>query len=134
MDTNAERETIMEVVGKVERAIRTGNPALIAEQVTDQAVFMLPDTGTVVGRSAISQFYIDLFATKSIRLLDSSEEIVREVIVDGEIAVLRGNLRAVAEPCDGTPPVNFEHRFVNVYRRQPDGSWKLHWDIGVPTP
>lgn len=115
-------------------ALQTGNPALITEQVTDQAVFMLPDAGTVFGRNAISEFYIDLFATKSIRLLGDLDDIVQEVIVEGDMAVLRGNLRAVAEPRDGSPSMTFEHRFVNVYRKQPDGSWKLHWDIGVPAP
>lgn len=124
----------MEVVRTVEQAVETGNPGLIAGQVTDQAVFMLPDARTVIGRSAITELCIDLFATRSIRLLGKPEDMVREVIVEGDLALVRGDLRAVAESRDGGPGMTFEHRFVTVYRKQPDGSWKLHWDIGVPAP
>jgi ketosteroid isomerase-like protein len=46
----------------------------------------------------------------------------------GELAYTRGTYSLTMQPA-GAAPMSDTGKFVEVWRKQPDGSWKIKWDI-----
>lgn len=49
--------------------------------------------------------------------------------IDGDTALERVNYTATIWPGDNAPPIEDAGKGIHVYRRQPNGSWKLTYDI-----
>lgn len=55
-----------------------------------------------------------------------------ELIVIGDLALQRGEFVQTMTPKQGGDTTTVTRRFVEVYRRQPDGSWLIAWGIDAP--
>jgi ketosteroid isomerase-like protein len=61
----------------------------------------------------------------------------RDVTVAGDWAIEHGNYDWAMTPAAGGAEVREQGRFVAVYHRLPDGSWKLNrdiWNSSLPLP
>lgn len=57
---------------------------------------------------------------------------IREVIVDGDLATVRLIWKLTVSDASGTVLETVEENGLDVFRRQPDGSWKIHISHAFP--
>jgi ketosteroid isomerase-like protein len=80
---------------------------------------------SVQGHPAIAQYFHDLFSRSRFRFAFTSSHIH----IDGDTALERVTYTATIWPGDDVPPIEDAGKGIHVYRRQPNGSWKLTYDI-----
>lgn len=93
------------------------------ELYTADAVVMPPNRPAVRGREELLAFL------RSFPKLTRAEFHVDEVDGRGDLAYVTGRYSLTMEPEGAPGPVHDEGKFIEIRRRQPDGSWKLARDI-----
>jgi len=94
---------------------------------TDDAIRLQPNGLPVRGKEEIVKWTKNNFAnyTQTDILLG-----VDEVLSSGDLAVARGTYTGTSAPKASDLPANSDpSKWVGVYKRQPDGSWKCAFDI-----
>lgn len=92
------------------------------ELVADNAVYLPPTESAVVGRSAIRE-WIDAFPH-----VDEMTLTINDIIGEGELAVVRGSFATTVTGDDGVS-VSDHGKYIEVWGKQADGSWRLVRDI-----
>jgi ketosteroid isomerase-like protein len=87
---------------------------------SDSAVFLLPNASPVEGRPALRQWIT------AYRGMDSFSTTGLVVQGQGDLAVVRG---VYAYTMRGAPAVGDTGKFLTVWRRQPDGQWRISHNI-----
>ena len=116
-------------------AAATGDPAAVAALYLADARLMPPRERTVEGREAIQKFWGGLLDAYQLHLDVGSDEIEGR----GDLAYARGHYTLAGTPRAkaGGSPLRDEGKFLEVLRRQPDGSWRYAVDMyssDLPTP
>jgi uncharacterized protein (TIGR02246 family) len=125
-------------IAQVRAAIDAGNAAYISTwQHGDAAGFAalytdnadsIGDDGTIVhGRAAIQAFQTKSFAKAP---LLSGTITTEDLVVDGGIAYEMGRYTFTIKKND--KPVTFSGRYLTIWSQQPDGTWKISTDAGLP--
>ena len=99
---------------------------------TDDAVQMPNDAPIIVGKNEIRSRAKEGFANNTFKLTDTIEDIK----VSGNWAYVRGNFTNITTPKDGGTNVTQEGKWIAVYQRQSNGTWKLYseiWNHNVPS-
>lgn len=107
-------------------AMRANNTDSLVALLTDDVTFDPPNEPSVRGREATRAWNERLLSqvrTSAVSVTD------REVLVDGNLAVERGSFTWTVTPVGGGSPMVDEGKFVAIYRKQADGSWKVSHDI-----
>ena len=112
-----------------ETATKGGDAAAIAAIFADSGVEVSLRTGkTWKGRAAIQQLFTEIYqnphATDALVQTD-------QVVLDGNTAVEYGHYTFTYPPKDGQPQVD-SGKYVVIWRKQGDGSWRILMDTGVP--
>jgi uncharacterized protein (TIGR02246 family) len=87
----------------------------------DDIVVMVPGAPPIVGKPALRAFLEQAFAGASINETLTPQE----QVIAGDWAFERLALSETIDPRSGTGTVHLEGKALDVYRRQPDGSWKV---------
>ena len=100
----------------------------------ENAVGMDANQPIIVGREAILADY-----KKTREMYDShvDSSIVEDVRVSGDIAIVRGNDTGTITLKGGGEPTKSDYKWVDIFERQPDGTWKCIIGIGnsnLPLP
>lgn len=106
-------------------ALNAGDAAAWVACFTDDGVQMPPHAGSNVGKTAVrgwSQGFLNLFACRFGLSVD-------EVQVVGDWAFERGRYTITVSPRAGGEPMDDIGKYITVYQRQQDGSWKMARDI-----
>jgi uncharacterized protein (TIGR02246 family) len=93
---------------------------------SDAGVQMPPGFPPVDGTDSIgagTKDFLDAFT------VDSFEIHVDEVQVAGEWAFARGTYSGAYTPKDGSEGFAEDGKYLTIFQKQPDGSWKIHRDI-----
>ena len=106
----------------VARVLRSDWTALAALYAPN-AVFMPPNQPAVEGRPAIETWMLAFPPLKEFGLT------VLDVGGEGDLAYVRGTYRMRFTPPKAAQPVSDHGKFVEVRRKQPDGSWSMSADI-----
>lgn len=130
VDAAAVRDSITALMNQYVTALRNNDPAGVTALWADDAVYMNAGTPTVVGRAAFDSVVHGIFATA--RLTEVTED-TDEILVDHDIAVQRGTFLEILQPQRGDP-VTLRGRYLFVWHRQADGSWKIARGMGTPSP
>jgi ketosteroid isomerase-like protein len=94
---------------------------------SDDAIRFQPNGLPVKGKTEIVKFTKDGFANYT---QTNFELPVDEVLVSGDLAVARGTGTGTSTPAaSGLRPSSDPGKWVGVYKRQPDGTWKCAFDI-----
>jgi uncharacterized protein (TIGR02246 family) len=110
-------------------AMGAGNAAGAAAIYLPDAHVLPPDAPPVEGREAIQQFIAGLLGTYHVTITASADEIEGR----GDMAYARGHYSMEGTPkAPGAPPLREEGKFLEVLRRQPDGSWRYAADMWSP--
>ena len=107
-------------------AAGSGDPAAVAAMYLADARLMPPNAPTVEGREAIRKFWGGLLETHRLKF----DVVADEIEGRGDLAYARGHYTFDATPKakDGAP-IHDEGKFLEVLRRQADGSWRYAVDM-----
>jgi ketosteroid isomerase-like protein len=107
------------------KAINDGDIATLSSLTDEDHIMVAPNRPPVVGKAAndatngraFQQFNIDETWTPL------------ETVIDGNLAYQRGTFTVVASPKAGGASRTTHGNFLRIYRRQPDGSWRMSRDM-----
>lgn len=106
-------------------AFNRGDAAAIAIYFTEDGILMAPGSPALTGREAVEGYYQQIF-DQYVTELDSYYE---EVKVSGDFAFGRGIAEVTLTPRNGGERIVSTSKYVNLLRRQEDGSWLTTHDI-----
>jgi uncharacterized protein (TIGR02246 family) len=124
MDLTQIRHAIEEGNAKFGKAVRKGDGAAIAALYAEDATLLPPDSNMIKGRGGIEAFW------KGGLQMGIKEAVLTTVDVSaaGELAYEIGTFALKVQP-EGKEPIGQKGKYVVVWKKAPDGSWKLHVDI-----
>ena len=123
-DSAQAAEAIAEAASAFSRSLERGDAAGMADQYVDDATLVPPSGRMVTGREAILEFWTP--RNPDFRTLAHSLTTDR-LEVAGDVAVEVGTWRQEGQLRDA-PPTESAGRYLVVWRRQADGSWKMQFD------
>lgn len=114
--------------------VAAGDAAGLAAMYLADASLMPPNAVTVHGRPGIQKFWGGFFDAYRVKLALSAEEVEGR----GDLAYSRGGYTLDLTPkAKGPSPAHDEGKFLVIYRRQPDGIWRMAVDMyssDLPVP
>jgi ketosteroid isomerase-like protein len=115
-------------------AAEAGDAAGLAGKYLPDAHLMPPNAPALRGREAVQKFWSGFTGAYQLRMSVTSDEIEGR----GDLAYARGHYTLDATPKGkGSPPIHDEGKFLEILRRQPDGSWGYAVDMyssDLPAP
>jgi len=94
---------------------------------TDDALLIPPDEPIVRGKQAIAEWYENEF--KKAPPIENPEVTLEDIEVCGNLAFIRGDFILKFESETADKPIIQNLRFISIWQRQPDDTWKFYCDI-----
>ena len=133
-DTEEVRAAIGAIDKKFMEDANRGDAAAGAEAYTDDAVLMPPNHSPLEGKQAIEQYLAEIapqFRASNFQLS------ILEVDVQGDMTIVRGTYSANITIPGVDVPMEDRGKTLQVWKKQADGSWKIHrdiWNSNMPIP
>ena len=102
-------------------AMKTGDAAVIAAPYAEHGVFVLADGRTIVGRAAVEAMYRTTFEKRGFAVSTTIDS--KQLEMDGDLAYEWGSAGIGMRGEHGI--VMAGGRYLTVWQRQPDASWKI---------
>lgn len=129
-DTRAQDEqAIRDTEAAWVKAFATKVPEKAAAFYADDAASMLPDTPLMTGRKAIIAGMVPELGDPNFSLVFAPTKV--EIVQSGEIAYTQGRFRYTTTDPKSKKVVGQWGNYVEVYKKQPDGTWKVEEDIAT---
>lgn len=112
-------------------ALRSSDAAAISGFWSEDAVYIAPGAATIRGHAAFDAHVRDTFG--KIRITEITAG-VDETIVDGDLAFQTGTYSETLQPTQGGAAQKISGRFLFVWRKQPDGTWRIARGISTDLP
>jgi uncharacterized protein (TIGR02246 family) len=125
VSTSTDEQMITEVSAARAKAFNQSDAEGIAQHFTADAILMAPGKGVMIGKDSVRAYYQAIFDQYE-PVLESHYE---EVLVEGDLAYGRGEATVMLTPLEGGASTVSTSKYLNILRRQPDGSWKTTHDI-----
>lgn len=122
------RSAIESANGAFPEQMKTGDAAGIAAAYEDDGVFVGIDGSSSRGKAEIERRMRERF--EKLGLASSTAIHSRRLVMDGDLAFEWGDGAMTFAGNSG--PTTSRGRFLTVWRRQPDGSWKIHRNVVLP--
>jgi len=125
IDLEAERVAILEIWPQYSSALNSDDIDSWMSLWTEDGVQMPPDEPALSGRDQIrarNKAVLDQF---SFDISINNEE----VNVAGDWAFARGTYSATLTPKEGSETIPIAGKYMTIFQKQSDGSWKIHRDI-----
>jgi uncharacterized protein (TIGR02246 family) len=106
-------------------ALMKGDTASIGTIYADDAVILAPNMKIARGRAGMSQFNAAMLSNVTYPEVALTSD---DLIVTGDYAIETGSYRMTIQPKQGKAMKDVG-KFVSVWKRQADGSWKMIRDI-----
>jgi len=126
-DVEAARASLDAFLAEWVEAMHAEDAEALATMFTDDAVMLPPNRPPIVGNAAIRQDiqeYFDKFTPKG-----TEEYTAYHVSCDFMIAL--GSWQYEDNPKAGGEAINSSGYMMDIFKRQPDGSWKLYWNAST---
>lgn len=107
-------------------AMQAGDCNALVANLAEDGVMVAPNTPTAAGHAAIRAWCEPIFQQVKTTAVSVSG---RDVVVSGDWAIEYGDFEWAVTPVAGGPEQREHGRFVAVWQRQADSSWKLVRDI-----
>ena len=114
---------------KFSEAFARGDTKALSAMYTSDAIAFPPDSEMIRGNEAIGEFWK---ATRESGVRGAALTTV-EVSRSGDVAYEVGKVSLTIQPA-GKEPTTAMAKYVVIWKRQADGSWKLHRDIWNSLP
>jgi ketosteroid isomerase-like protein len=122
----ADVETLNRLQKQVDAAIIRGDTERYVAFLTDDAVLLPPNGPPVTGKDAIRAWNEAM--SRQFRIV-SYAPVDDEVVVAGDWAFRRATVDWTIAPVAGSDAVRDSAKFIIIYRRLSDGSWRVARDI-----
>ena len=123
----ADVKAVKDLLAAFPKAVEANDAAFPATYYKEDAMRLPPNYIPVKGKDAIVKAWQNDWANYKITDFTAP---VDEVLTSGDLAVARGTAQETITPtAGGLPTSKFQGKWVGVYQRQPDGSWKCAFDI-----
>jgi len=110
-------------------AFKAGDAATAASFYEQDAMSMSPNSEVSVGRAGIEKGLAEAF--KGMGKINDFTVETKEADIYPDHAIEVGTYEMSITPPGAKAPVKDHGSFINYWRKQPDGSWKLHRDAIV---
>jgi uncharacterized protein (TIGR02246 family) len=129
MDVAQVRKAIEEGNVKFGEAVRQGDGASLVALYTEDATLLPPDSNMIKGKAGIEAFW------KGGLQMGIKDAVLTTVDVfgGGDLAYEIGRFALKIQPA-GAEPLEQKGKYVVVWKRTPEGAWKLHIDIWNSVP
>ena len=107
------------------KAINDGDGAALSALTDDDHIMIAPNRTPVEGKAANDRTNSQGFE----RFRISERWTVLETVIDNTLAYQRGLFTVSAVPKSGGEERTTRGNFLRIYRRQPDGSWRMTRDM-----
>lgn len=114
---------------KFSAAFKAGDATAAASFYEDNATSMPPNMEPETGRAAIEKGYADMF--KQVGKVDDFSAKLKDLDVYPDHVVEIGSYEFSFTPTGAKEPMKDHGSYVNYWRKQADGSWKIHRDAIV---
>ena len=121
--TDADRSGIQAVTDNFAKAALAADWAAAASAYTEDGIVLPPNGPAVQGRAAIQTFLAAFPKLTSFKLS------LVEIDGHGDLAYTRGTYELTLLPPGAKGPVRDTGKFLEIRRKQPDGSWPVVRDI-----
>lgn len=118
----------------LEGSYRTSDCNMMVSNAANDAVVEPPNTASAKGVDGIRSWCTPMFTQMKTKSLNVSN---KDVDLSGDIAVDRGDYDWTLTPAKGGANVRSQGRYITIWHRQSDGSWKwtrLIWNSSEPRP
>jgi uncharacterized protein (TIGR02246 family) len=129
-DPKADRAAIDKLRAEFAENYSAGDIKRVSAAYAPDAVLIQNFAPAVVGSEAITEFMTAQFEAASIRLTLTSEEVV---FPSAGRAVDRGKYSSTISMRAGTTSREDKGDYAVIWERQPDGAWKLAFDVDRST-
>ncbi len=123
-DAEGDKAAIVKLQQQWEAAFKNRDAAALANLFTEDCVRMPDGATTTIGRQALEAAYRKEFDAIWKKKFDASIK-TDEVVVSGDYGFARGTDTLTEE--ENGKRSQETGKWMAVYRRQPDGSWKYFW-------
>ena len=111
-------------------ALEAKDVAAVKASYAADAVMVLPQMAPMKGIAAISADY-DKYAADKAAKFDATNE---STVVGADLAYSQGTYTATYTNPETKAVENGQGYYLIVYKKQPDGSWKIVQDVSSPLP
>jgi uncharacterized protein (TIGR02246 family) len=102
-------------------AVNAGDVDAEVSRFTEDGIYMWPDAPSIQGHEALRKWFRQRFVRVNVRI----ENETREIVVSGDWAFERGTYVAHIRTKTGDGEETVRGKYINILRRQPDGSWRI---------
>jgi ketosteroid isomerase-like protein len=124
--SEADVQALNKLQSEVDSAIIAGETDRYLALLTEDAVLMPPNGPPVSGREAIGSWNRAISRQFRIQEYRSVDD---EVVVAGDWAFRRASIDWTVAPVAGGQPVRDSGKYIIIYRRQKDRSWRVARDM-----
>jgi uncharacterized protein (TIGR02246 family) len=121
--SDADKATLKQNDEVFATSAKAKNFGAAAAMYTDDASMLPPNGPAVQGRQQIQKFLSDFPP-----ITEFTFDIV-DVDGRGDLAYVRGNYAMTLTPPGAAAAAHDRGKYVEIWRKQADGSWKIRWDI-----
>ena len=124
-DTASVRGAIEAANAKFVEAFKRADKAILIANYADDAILMMPNEEAWRGRDAIDKGFTGFLSQVSFK---DGAATTGDVMVAGDLAVETGTFAWTLQPKSG-PEIKDKGKYLTVWKRQADGTWKIVRDI-----
>lgn len=122
------RTTIEAANQRFMTAMKAGDIAAMSANYADDAVALMPGMPAMNGLAAIEEGWKGMFASMT---LNDMSFATNDVMLSDDVAVEHGTYR-MTSTMKGAKPKAETGKYLTVWRRQADGSWRIVRDMSAP--
>jgi ketosteroid isomerase-like protein len=119
--TAVARQQIDSAAVEIWDAVARSDSATVLRHHAEDAILMGSGAPMVKGKPAVATFLDDLFKQNTFK---TAKGRVTDVTVSGDLAVETGTYEMTIVPKNG-PAISDRGKYIHVWRRGPDGAWKV---------
>ena len=127
---NADEQAIRGLIAEWHRATAAGEVDAILDLMADDVVFLIAGRPPMAGRAKFEAGLRELLKTNR---LDSSGD-AKEIVVSGDLAYSLTRLTVRMRPLAGGEAIARTGFTLSIYRKYPDGKWRLTRDANLLPP
>jgi len=125
-DPAAVRSAIETANSKAAAAMLAGDVTAGTAHYADDAVVMMPNAPKATGKAEIAGMFTGMMAEMTVTAANFT---TNEVLIDGNTAIETGAFNVTMKMKKGGHEIKDTGKYMTVWKKQPDGGWKVIRDI-----